>query len=74
VALAGGDLGFEAVSHQPATVSKRSRSVTRTLPSRVAAIRASRARRAAAMSKPTRPERSLPACRQQTAYLPLDWR
>jgi hypothetical protein len=55
---------------QPATVSKRSRGETGKLSSRVAAIRASRSRRAAAMSKHTVLKRSLPAWRQQTAYLP----
>jgi hypothetical protein len=46
----------------------------RHLPSWVAAISASRSRRASATSNPIVRKRSLPAWRQQTAYLPFGWR
>ena len=74
VALAGGDLRLEALKPPAGTVSKRSRGETGTVPSRVAAISASRSRRASARSQPTVRKRSLPAWRQQTAYLPFGWR
>jgi hypothetical protein len=72
--LAGGDLRLEALNPPAGNVSKRSRGETGTFPSRVAAISASRARRASARSKPIVRKRSLPAWRQQTAYLPFRWR
>jgi len=64
VPLAGDDLRLEALEPQPATASKQSRGETSTFPSRVAAARL----------KPTVRKRSLPAWRQQTAYLPFGWR
>jgi hypothetical protein len=74
VPLAGDDLRLEALEPQPATASKQSRGETSTFPSRVAAISARRSRLAAARLKPTVRKRSLPAWRQQTAYLPFGWR
>jgi hypothetical protein len=74
VTLAGGDLRLEAFEPPPATVSKRSRGERGTLPWWVAAISASRSRRASATSNPIVRKRSLPAWRQQAAYLPFGWR
>jgi hypothetical protein len=74
VALARCELRLKRSTQQPATVSKRSRGETGTLPSRVAAISARRSLRASATSNPIVRKRSLPAWRQQTAYLPFGWR
>jgi hypothetical protein len=74
VTLAGGDLGLEALKPSAGDGLEGKPRRTGTLPSRVVAISARRSRRASASSKPTVLKRSLPAWRQQTAYLPFGWR
>jgi hypothetical protein len=74
VALAGGDLGFEALKPPAGDGLEAKPRRDPHVPLARRGISASRSRRASARSRPTVLKRSLPAWRQQTAYLPFGWR
>jgi hypothetical protein len=71
VTVAGRDLGLKTRNPPAGDVSNRTCGEAGATPVSAAAISASRSERASARSDPTVRYQSLPARRQQTAYLPL---